>query len=778
MLVSKVVVCTAAVLLVVCTDPSSSQDTMVNATCDNEMTVCTCPDITEAEVCRFELTIEHILTFTRYKLHEPPGTQGRVYFINDTTGQLQPIPLPPQRNDDCSDTNCSEANTVDGRTFRSFFSINGRIPGPTLVVHENQTVVADITNLLAGEAISIHWHGMHQRNTPWMDGLGFITQCPISSGSSFRYIFKAYPPGTFWYHSHSGAQRTDGMYGGLIVREGSNTTQKDIGIDFEDLPGEHTITLLDWQRQESLDLFAKVHSKIRYFPGSDGPVDIVPTSPGDFYTPTTAPDGSRIGAIKYWSGLINGRGRHSSVPFNQSILSIFEVEEGKSYRFRLIGAQSVYAYNFSIDAHRLTVIATDGYFVQPTEADFVIVHTGERYDVIVTANQTNQTDYWIRARTLEVDIPNNTALPPYPLLDNEALAILHYSSAPIPTPLDYDGIESQPRNCSEETLCVAVNCPFQNFHPSYNINCINVYELKLLYPTPDHELPATKPDVELIFNFAFENPQRTSTINGRNFIFPSASLQTQTAELDRDKEKLQCNLNDTCEDGCHCLHIHEIPYKKTVRFVISTVGTNGNMRQRRFSHPVHLHGHSFHVVATGYGTYNENTSQIETSSDELVCMDGSTNDFCIKPQWKNESELNFTLDKWTVRKDVVIVPAGGYVVMQFISDNPGFWFLHCHIEPHQLEGMGLVINEAQAQQNPPPNGMRTCGNFTWTVEEFNKKLQFNPDNTSERFTPQFAVWKIIMIAGGGFILIALLVTIIAFIWNKIRMKRKGYYKVV
>ena len=92
-------------------------------------------------------------------------------------------------------------------------------------------------------------------------------------------------------------------------------------------------------------------------------------------------------------------------------------------------------------------------------------------------------------------------------------------------------------------------------------------------------------------------------------------------------------------------------------------------------------------------------------------------------------------------------------------------------------GMGLVVNEAhvQAQQNPPPDGMRTCGNFTWTVEGFNQKLQFNPDeHTSERF----AVWKIIVIAAGGFILIALLVTIIAFIWNKLRKKRQGGYNLL
>ena len=751
--------------------PSLCEST-ANANCDEYMTVCACPSLEEAQVCQFQLTVEQILTFTRYQIDAPPGSQGKVYFINGT-GQLQYLPVPPLPSTSCEDVNCTEANTVDGRTFRSFYAINGRIPGPTLIVHENQTVVADVKNLLIDEGTSIHWHGMHQRNTPWMDGIGFITQCPISPGASFRYIFKAYPPGTFWYHSHSGAQRTDGMYGGLIVLEGSNTTQQDLGMEFEDLPDSHTISFLDWQREESLDLFSKIHSKIRYFPTADVPVDRVPTSSDEFYRPTQAADGSGIGVLKYWSGLINGRGVHSSVPLNQSILSIFEVDEGKSYRFRLIGAQSVYAYNFSIDAHRLTVIATDGYFIKPVETDFLIIHTGERYDVIVTANQTDSENYFIRAHTLELEFSRNGNAP-FALLPHEAIAILHYSRSEPPSPLDYEGISSFPKNCSESSQCTAVNCPFQNFHPSYNIDCVNVYELKLLYPTPDSELPSSQVDNELIFNFAFENAQRTSTINGRNFIFPSASLQTQTEEFDRDREKIACNLDDTCENGCHCLHIYDIPYKKTVRFVISTVGET--MSRRRFSHPVHLHGHSFHVVATGYGTYNETSGEISDSTDDLVCSNGSNRSFCVKPKWNDERVLNFTVDKWTVRKDTVIVPAGGYVVMQFISDNPGFWFLHCHIEPHQLEGMALVVNEAQAQQNPPPEGMRSCGNFTWTVAEFNKKVQFNPE---EQGSEDFAWWKIAVItAAGGIVLLGIIVIANAIICRQCRRKKRRHYNVL
>ena len=60
---------------------------------------------------------------------------------------------------------------------------------------------------------------MHQRESPWMDGVGQVTQCQIGPSLSFSYEYTAKPAGTFWYHSHSGAQRTDGFYGALIVKE-------------------------------------------------------------------------------------------------------------------------------------------------------------------------------------------------------------------------------------------------------------------------------------------------------------------------------------------------------------------------------------------------------------------------------------------------------------------------------------------------------------------------------------------------------------------------------
>lgn len=61
-------------------------------------------------------------------------------------------------------------------------------------------------NAMAGSAVTIHWHGIRQEETPYMDGVPFITQCPILFSTTFRYAYKASDAGTQFYHSHTGIQ--------------------------------------------------------------------------------------------------------------------------------------------------------------------------------------------------------------------------------------------------------------------------------------------------------------------------------------------------------------------------------------------------------------------------------------------------------------------------------------------------------------------------------------------------------------------------------------------
>ena len=94
------------------------------------------------------------------------------------------------------------------------------MPGPTIIARKNQLLRVKVYNELPNsEGISIHWHGIHQKSSYEMDGVSFITQNRIDAFQSFTYKFRTTPSGTHWYHAHSGAQRTDGLFEALIVKD-------------------------------------------------------------------------------------------------------------------------------------------------------------------------------------------------------------------------------------------------------------------------------------------------------------------------------------------------------------------------------------------------------------------------------------------------------------------------------------------------------------------------------------------------------------------------------
>lgn len=68
-------------------------------------------------------------------------------------------------------------------------TINGRTPGPSIVANQGDTIVVELKNSLLTENVAIHWHGIRQIGTPWMDGTEGVTQCPILPGDTFVYKF-------------------------------------------------------------------------------------------------------------------------------------------------------------------------------------------------------------------------------------------------------------------------------------------------------------------------------------------------------------------------------------------------------------------------------------------------------------------------------------------------------------------------------------------------------------------------------------------------------------
>ncbi|EFQ29014.1 multicopper oxidase [Colletotrichum graminicola] len=233
---------------------------------------------------------------------------------------------------------------------RMVLSINGTVPGPTIVADWGDTVVVHVKNAMQNNGTSIHFHGIRQNYTNEADGVASITQCPTAPGDSITYTWHASQYGSSWYHSHFALQAWNGVFGGIMIRgPASAPYDEDLG----------TILLNDWFHQTTDELYGVA--------SSGGPP-----------TPQT--------------GLINGFGMYKGL--GSRFTTAFE--SGKSYRMRLVNAAIDTHWKFMIDNHTLEVIAADFVPLNPFNTSEVSIGIGQRYDVIVRATQ-NSGDYWLRA---------------------------------------------------------------------------------------------------------------------------------------------------------------------------------------------------------------------------------------------------------------------------------------------------------------------------------------------------------------------------------------------
>ncbi|VDI32148.1 Hypothetical predicted protein [Mytilus galloprovincialis] len=136
------------------------------------------------------------------------------------------------------------------------------------------------------------------------------------------------------------------------------------------------------------------------------------------------------------------------------------------------------------------------------------------------------------------------------------------------------------------------------------------------------------------------------------------------------------------------------------------------------AHPVHMHGHRFHVMKIGFPDYNTTSGNLTSMNPDIKC---NTRE-CNRAEWVDESWKYGNVPMMNVDnppiKDTIIVPWGGYVVIRIVADNPGYWYFHCHIELHNVDGMALVLQEGNRIQVPAlPDNFRTCGDFVLIDKE-------------------------------------------------------------
>ncbi|OWF36810.1 laccase-25-like [Mizuhopecten yessoensis] len=628
----------------------------LNTTCDSQHDVCEC-----------YLSIEHRLTM----MIEEDQTlvvpeRGQLYEYNKPNSPIIKSEYEPY------------ILSADGNNSRVVIAINRLFPGPTITAYEDQTLIVHVRNLMHTDSTTVHWHGMHQQGSTYADGVAMVSQCPLGHGQEFTYKFTAKPHGTSFYHAHIGDQRTMGLYGALVIRPKKE-------LPAATTPNEHVVILQDWNHDDDA---ATLYQRMVY-----GVYDQASKTP---YDTTYSVDGGMYSRFRFHSGLVNGRGRYykSFSEHNGAPLTVFDVAVNSTYTFRVISAATLYPFRVYVDGHpQITVVASDGFALKPMVVESFIINPGERYDFILFTDKP-KSNYLLVAQTLEVetDIERRGEY-------HVAEAIIHYIGG---ERLLNPGKSIKTR-CTVSQPCVIFNCPYLLPTNGSEI-CQNYNDARTDdFNSRPHDVANI--DEELFFNFAFSGPVgfMEGSVNGRRFVPPVAPLYSQP-------EAIKQTCDPDCEDKtCRCTYIQEIENGKVYQFTLTNLG-NG----KGWSHPVHLHGHSFYVMKMGFGRYNSSGFLIDTTPD-ISCSRGSKG-YCNNPIWANDSWNGGNVPDLvlhdTAQKDTIIVPTHGYVVIRFKADNPGAWFFHCHIDLHNTNGMGMVIIESPEMYPTVPDDFPKCGDFT------------------------------------------------------------------
>ncbi|EMC99909.1 hypothetical protein BAUCODRAFT_136452 [Baudoinia panamericana UAMH 10762] len=267
-------------------------------------------------------------------------------------------------------------------------AVNNQVPGPTIEANWGDWFEIKVTNNLTDEGTAIHWHGMLQKGTPWMDGVPGFTQCPIAPGSTFTYRFQADLYGTSWWHSHYSSQYASGLAGPMVIY-GPNQTSYDADLG--------PVMVSDWYHQYYEEVIDALFAPL--------PAPNIPMSDNN---------------------LINGKNSFdcstTSLPCTPDApLASFNFTSGKLHRIRFINPSAAATQKITIDGHSFTVIANDFVEIVPYETDILTLAVGQRTDVIVKATGSPSDAVWMRAYKPPLCWPSHGG--------NEVKAAIFYENA-------------------------------------------------------------------------------------------------------------------------------------------------------------------------------------------------------------------------------------------------------------------------------------------------------------------------------------------------------------
>ena len=271
-------------------------------------------------------------------------------------------------------------------------AINETIPGPLIRLKEGQEVTLNVTNHLK-EVSSIHWHGILLPSH--MDGVPGVSFSGIEPGTTFTYRFPVKQSGTYWYHSHSGGQELQGMYGAMIldpIEPEPFQYDRDYVVMLSEWSGESSEVMLDnlkkfsgyynFQKRDAQEFLADA-GRWGLWPALQNYVmwDEMRMDPTDFADVTAST----------FTYLMNG------LPSAHNWTGLFR--PGERLRLRFINAAAMTFYDVRIPGLTMTVVQADGQNVQPVAVEEFRFGPAETYDVIIQPNDDQA--YTIFAETMD-----------------------------------------------------------------------------------------------------------------------------------------------------------------------------------------------------------------------------------------------------------------------------------------------------------------------------------------------------------------------------------------
>ncbi|XP_058215393.1 laccase-7-like [Rhododendron vialii] len=519
-------------------------------------------------------------------------------------------------------------------------AVNGSLPGPAIQVHEGDTLIIHVFNK-SPYNLTIHWHGIFQLHSAWADGPEYVTQCPILPGNKYTYKFTITgQEGTLWWHAHSQWLRAT-VHGALIIRP-----RKSYSYPFPKPFEEFPILLGEWWNANIIDVENQALA--------DG----------------HGPNISDAFTINGWPGDL----------YNCSSTGTYKLKvvQGETYLLRIINVALNNEIFFKIANHTMTVVAVDACYTNPMVTDVIVITPGQTIDVLLTADQP-PASYYMAAHaydSLGADFDKTTTrgiitygnaasstapMPTLPAFNDTPLAFKLYSSltslvngphwAPVPLKVDNymfvtEGLSVVP--CEANNTCGA---PFGlAFAASLN-------------------------------NESFELPTKLSMLEA---FYYNLTAGIYTADFPSyppvafDYTSLSNKLNVTLMMTSRSTRVTKLKFNSTVQIVFQNTALLGQQ-----SHPIHLHGFNFYVLAQGFGNYDPIT--------------GSKMFNLINPQIRN----------------TVGVPVGGWTVIRFTANNPGVWLMHCHFDSHLTWGLAtaFVVEDGPTPSTslpPPPPDLPIC----------------------------------------------------------------------